>query len=115
MARRLVAAGFQRGGKMSVGGNDPVNTLARWWLWKIEVDIAAKALSWVIVAVLLIIAGVWGKDACEYAFGTVMVSLVVGTLVCAVVAIKEVIFGPSQRSVDRAFARGSAGLHKAMG
>ena len=83
---------------MSFGGNDPINTLAQWEIWKIEADILAKVAGWIIVAVLFIICAVWGEDACEYAFGAVMVSLVITFVVCLVGAIKYAIFGPSQAS-----------------
>jgi len=100
---------------MSFGGNDPINTLAQWEIGKIETDVLAKIGAGIIIAVVFIVAAVFGEDAAEFVFGAAMISLVIGFVVCVVAAIKYAIFGPSQRSVDRAFARGTAGLHKAMG
>jgi hypothetical protein len=101
--------------KMAHGENDPINTLSQWEIWRIEADVLAKVAGGIITGVLLIIAAIWGEDACEFAFGTVMVSLVIGFVVAVILAIKYAVFGPSQATVDRAFARGNAMLHKAMG
>ena len=100
---------------MSGNENGPVNALTQLWLWKIEIDIIGKVLGCIGIGVIIIVITVFGVHN-----GTIVIRVVVGSLAIGCVDriifhIKNAIASPSQRSVDRAFARGSAMMHKAMG
>ena len=91
--------------------NDPVNTIAQLWLWRLEAKVLAATLVCGVVALYAVVDIVSGPDAAQWVIDIAGIAAILAVPACLAYAIYFMLSPAAQlRRTDKALARYRAAL-----
>ena len=92
--------------------NDPVNTVAQLWLWRLEGQVAGAVIGWGLIAIWAVVYLAFGRDAGQFAIDVIGTGLIIAPVGFLAYAIYFMLSPAAQlRRTDRALARYYAALN----
>ena len=92
--------------------NDPVNTVAQLWLWRLEGRVAGAVIGCALIAVWAVVHIAFGRDAGQLVMDVIGTAVIIAPVACVAYAIYFMLSPAAQlRRTDKALARYRAALN----
>jgi len=93
--------------------NDPINTVAQLWLWRLEGKIAGAVIGCSLIAVWAVVHICFGRDAGQLAMDVIGTGVILAPIACLGYAVYFLLSPAAQlRRTDKALARYHAALNR---